>query len=181
MAVDENPARKLEPAEIVSRKVDLAKSGGRGIAAEIGGKVVLFAGQTELDNFVRQQVEWEGKIGPIRPEENAAAYSPWTEGLKTVLFIRVDFPDRPGAPVDHNDQPLTLADAQNLMDTQVSPFYVSNSYNKTRCKLLSHPWCGCRINNLFTLTRLGHCVKTLEAQPARPDLRLTISIWTLSP
>src|SRR5206468_10448707 len=81
--------------------------------------------------FVRQQVEWEENIGPVRSKDPNESSSLWTEGLKTVLFIRLDFPDKPGEPLDYNNQSLTPARAQNLIDNEVSPFYVSNSYSKT--------------------------------------------------
>ena len=53
-----------------------------------------------------------------------AQASPYTEGLKQVLFIRVDFSDKVG-------EPLTAAAAQALIDTTVSPAFVENSYGKT--------------------------------------------------
>ncbi len=134
IAVDENVVRKLEPTEYESRGVDLSKLGEYGIPAEVGGKVVHFSNQSELENFVREQIEWEAKIGPARPKERLAPEelaSPWTEGPKTVLLIRVDFPDRPGEPLDANNQPLTTVRAQNLFVNEVNPFYVNSSYNKT--------------------------------------------------
>ena len=69
--------------------------------------------------------------GTLAAEEDAQAIdaglppaSSWTEGPKTVLFIRVDFSDRAG-------DPISQAGAQSLIDTQVNNFYVANSFNKT--------------------------------------------------
>src|SRR5690349_10245089 len=50
--------------------------------------------------------------------------STWTEGAKKVLFIRVDFSDKPGDPVSE-------ATAKALIDTTVNNSYVENSYGKT--------------------------------------------------
>lgn len=113
MVVDEEPVRKVQPSQ-----------------AEIGGKLVNFSSPSELETFVHDQIEWEEKIGPVRPN-GVEASSPWTEGAKTVLFIRLDFPDKPGEPVDSSSQPLTVSRAENLINNQVSPFYVSNSLGQT--------------------------------------------------
>jgi hypothetical protein len=53
-----------------------------------------------------------------------ARASAWTEGGKTLLFMRVDFSDMPG-------EPLTVAAAQSLINSDVNNFYIQNSYNKT--------------------------------------------------
>lgn len=50
--------------------------------------------------------------------------SPYTEGAKTVLFMRVDFSDKPGDPV-------SIAAAQQLINTDVNNAYIENSYGKT--------------------------------------------------
>lgn len=113
MVVDEEPVRRIQPAQ-----------------AEIGGKLVNFSSPSELETFVQDQVAWEEKIGPVRPN-GVEASSPWTQGDKTVLFIRLDFPDRPGEPIDFQNQPLTVSRAESLINDQVSPFYVSNSLHQT--------------------------------------------------
>jgi hypothetical protein len=70
----------------------------------------------------------------VRPKKDAVATQPsslWTEGAKTVLIIRIDFPDKPGEPVDNwTGLPLTIQRAQDII-TDVNPFFVSNSYGKT--------------------------------------------------
>ena len=55
------------------------------------------------------------------PDTMASSY---TEGPKTILYIRVDFSDLVGEPVGQ-------AAAQTTMDTQVAPFYGAQSYGKT--------------------------------------------------
>ncbi|HEY0051343.1 MAG TPA: FG-GAP-like repeat-containing protein, partial [Pyrinomonadaceae bacterium] len=133
MAVAENPVRKLDASEYDLRNVDIERLSADGVAAQVGGEIIYFADEREFVNFETELIDWERKIAPARSArqnpENAA--SPWTEGTKRLLFIRVDYSDRPGEPIDRTNQPLTPARAQALMDTQVSPFYVSNSYQKT--------------------------------------------------
>ncbi|HEX8250349.1 MAG TPA: FG-GAP-like repeat-containing protein [Pyrinomonadaceae bacterium] len=131
MAVDENSARKIERAEFAARGVDVNKLGETGIAAEVGGKLLYFRDEKEFDKYARDLRNWEDKIAPTKPDNSANQASPWTEGAKTMLFIRVDFPDNQGVPVDRNGLVLTEPFTQSLMNTQVNPFYVNNSYGKT--------------------------------------------------
>jgi hypothetical protein len=132
IVLDENPARKLDSAEYAARGIDQSRLNETGVAAEIGGKIEYFADASAFENFVREQIEWEAKIAPRKSAADAAAPgSVWTEGPKTVLVVRVDFSDRPGEPLDHFNQPLTAARAQNLIANEVSPFFVNNSYGKT--------------------------------------------------
>ncbi len=147
MAVDETPARVINSAEYADQaaRVNAPVLEDGETAAEIGGKAIRFSGQAGLDAFVGKQIEWESQIGPTRVGQSSAkdnsgeqtlapeaTTSTWTEGTKTILFIRVDFSDAPGDPVDHTSgQPLTQARAQNIFASEVNPFYVNNSYNKT--------------------------------------------------
>ncbi len=57
-------------------------------------------------------------------DEGLPPASAWTEGAKTVLYVRVDFSDRVG-------DPLSLATAQSAIDTTTNQFFQSNSYGKT--------------------------------------------------
>jgi hypothetical protein len=133
MAVDENSVRKLEKSEYASRNVDEKKLAGKEIAAEIMGEIRYFSNQQEFDQYTSDLAAWEAKIMPSRLASDVVrnSLSPWTEGAKTVLVIRVDFSDRAGEPVDQSGVPLTVARAQNVINNAVNPFYVSNSYNKT--------------------------------------------------
>ncbi|HZH33679.1 MAG TPA: FG-GAP-like repeat-containing protein [Pyrinomonadaceae bacterium] len=133
MAVDENSVQKLERSEYETRNVDAEKLGVDGVAAETGDEIVYFSNQAEFEKYVNELTEWEAKIAPVRFGSNVSGdqLSPWTEGAKTVLIIRVDFPDRQGEPVDSTGLPLTETRAQNVINNSVNPFYVNNSYNKT--------------------------------------------------
>jgi hypothetical protein len=117
MAVDENPARILD---------------------EVGGEQKNFASEAEMDRFIDEQIEWESTIGPVRvstgnekslasesltPEQTT---SMWTQGEKKLLVIRVDFPDKTGAPI-------TTERAVSLY-SEVNQFFVNNSYGKTSIK-----------------------------------------------
>jgi len=126
MAVDENSVRKIEPSNAGFEK--------NKIAAEVGGKTVYFDDESKFDEYVRDLTTWETKIAPSRN-----AVSPWTEGSKTLLFIRIDFPDRPGEPTDRFNQPLTEGAAQNLIDGVVNQFYINNSYSKTSLRATVTP------------------------------------------
>ena len=131
MAVEENGWRKIEASEYGLRAVNPGKTGASGVAVEAGGETIYFSGERQFEEYVRDQIEWEMKIAPARYEENGNQISPWTEGAKTLLYIRIDFPDRQGEPVDGQNAPLTATRAQSVMDGGVNPFYVSNSYQKT--------------------------------------------------
>jgi len=75
-------------------------------------------------------VESEGGAGALAESGGMTAASAWTEGAKTVLFMRVDFSDMPGEPVDVPGNTLTVARAQSIIADD-NNFYKANSYNKT--------------------------------------------------
>lgn len=126
IAVDEDSIRKIDPSEFAARRVDTAKLGNTTVVADVGGETRFFADRDAFERFTRKLEAWESKPGP-----NEQDLSPWTEGTKTLLFIRIDFPDRPGVPVDRFGQVLTDEFAHGLMDGPVNEFYVKNSYGKT--------------------------------------------------
>ncbi len=91
---------------------------------------LLFHGGDTLYGFCTAEHSDEYETTLALGEEQAAAdsglppASSWTEGPKTVLYVRVDFSDRPG-------DPISLATAQTSIDTNTSDFYQANSYGKT--------------------------------------------------
>ena len=123
MAVEESAVRKIETAQL----------NNEAITAEVGGALRTFAGEKEYEEFVRDLEAWESKPAPTRE------LSPWTEGVKKLLFIRVDFPDREGVPVDRFGQVLTESFAQSLLDGPVNTFYFNNSYKKTSLRTTVTP------------------------------------------
>lgn len=56
----------------------------------------------------------------------------WTEGPKTVLFVRVDFSDRTG-------DPIAQGSAETLLNTTVNQFFRNNSYEKTSLSTVVTP------------------------------------------
>jgi drug/metabolite transporter superfamily protein YnfA len=150
IALAESPVRvlKAEDGDTLSAV--------QGVEAEVGGKILHFEDEEQLNRYEEKLKKKEMTIGPesgaaINPENTGATVadaeaatadgmadasesvvaSPWSEGPKSVLIIRVDFSDQPGEPTDWNGVPLTVANAQNLINTQCNNFYKNNSYNKT--------------------------------------------------
>jgi hypothetical protein len=119
--LDENPFKIIAPTEYADRNVDAGRIGEAGVASEIGGRVEYFPTRPAFEKRLREQLQAEAKIGPDQSPEAAAR--PWTEGVKTVLFIRIDFSDAPGG-VGTEQQTL------DMMNNQVNPFFAANSYNK---------------------------------------------------
>ena len=126
IAIDENSIRRLDSTEFAARGVETTKLGKNTIVADAGGELKFFRNSAEFEKVVRDLEAWESRHGPHQSE-----MSPWTEGTKSMLFIRVDFPDRPGVPVDRFGQVLTEEFSQNLFNGPVNEFYVKNSYGKT--------------------------------------------------
>ncbi len=91
---------------------------------------LLFHGGDTLYGFCvpEHADQYDGTLA-LGEEQTAAGEglppaSAWTEGAKTVLYVRVDFSDLAGDPV-------SLATAQSAIDTTTNQFYQSNSYGKT--------------------------------------------------
>ena len=144
IALAESPVRVLDADE-----VEGAAPVGQGIDAEVGGRVIHFNDRKELERYEEELKRREMTIGPRgtgkvsapdgaldsqeadAPASNVTAASPWTQGAKTVLLMRVDFPDAPGEPVSPDGTTLTTAYGQSLLNSQVNDFYKANSYNAT--------------------------------------------------
>ncbi|HEY1173418.1 MAG TPA: Calx-beta domain-containing protein [Verrucomicrobiae bacterium] len=149
LALHESPVRELEPGEFQVLNlpaVNLADGAASGVTAVIGDQVYTFASRGQLQEAARQLEEAETGFSPapkqsaasiLQPGTTAAAVpnlgSPWTEGLKNVLIIRVDFSDVPGDPRSRGASPTiyTAAYVKNLADTEVNPYYITSSYGKT--------------------------------------------------
>ena len=93
MVVDENFVRTLNSSEIAARNLVMPTSNKTVVTAEVGGKVVNFSNESKLAGFIREQIEWESKIGPTRAASNGAEtqLSPYTEGVKKILFYSCRF------------------------------------------------------------------------------------------
>lgn len=128
-ALYEFPVRRLKPEDVnffdyvpgspcpTSRKASTASE-----VVHDGDQAIGFCQPLHADELAQALADQEA--GAIAADGETAE-SPWTEGPKTVLFMRVDFSDRPG-------DPLSLASAQTLINTNVNNFFTSQSFNKTQ-------------------------------------------------
>ncbi len=93
------------------------------IAGDIGGEVVFFCCGTHYD-WVNKQLLAASGGGDISTGGSAGPPSiGWTQGPKTVLYMRVNFPD-------DLSEPISASDAYSRMSS-VNDFYVQGSYNTT--------------------------------------------------
>ena len=137
LAVASEPMRVLTraEAEAVSRRHgqalgttccvsgDPVDSRGQAVYAESGGGVLCFSG-TNYYNLVNQKwVLAEDGDNPPGGGGGGPVNDAWTHGTKTVLFMRVNFPD-------DLSEPISEADAYSAMDT-VNTFYTTVSYDLT--------------------------------------------------
>ena len=88
MAVDENPILKIETSKAKSEKA---------LPAEVGRRTdsLFCQARKSLTNTCLDLEKWESKSRP-RNRTFRKSFSPWTEGEKTILFIRVDYSGQSG-------------------------------------------------------------------------------------
>lgn len=121
IALHEQDWRPMEPAEAIARMAGVsapcAVSGKATVAAAAlaGDQVFTACSSLHLAQHLRQRPG----LGA-----DAVAGSAYSTGPKTVLFIRVDFSDRPG-------DPLSADDAKTLIEAKAGGFLQENSYNAT--------------------------------------------------
>ncbi len=138
LAVSTEPLRVLTAAEataldknavlsdaICSVSGKLAKSRGQNVYAHGGGGVIHFCGVDHLDLANKQLAlaESGGTSAGSNPVFPSAAQDTWTHGRKSVLYIRVNFPDDLTEPIS---EPAAYA-AMN----GVNSYYTENSYDLT--------------------------------------------------
>lgn len=97
-------------------------SGGDDLLVEAFGEEKRFANEDDLDHYVAMLVADENALGPSAFSQEAE--SPWTEGNKRILYLRVRFLDD-----DPTYEPVTLATAQSHQD-DVAEHYRIASYGK---------------------------------------------------
>jgi hypothetical protein len=145
MAVASEPLRRLAPEEaaalqksnpqpstlnseqvcsVCGRPADWR---GRAVYGESGGGVLCFCGMDHFDLVNRQWVLAESGTGGFGGSgvagSGGSGDDAWTHGPKTVLYMRVNFPD-------DLTEPISEANAYAVMDN-VNAFYVEDSYNQT--------------------------------------------------
>ncbi|MDB6110596.1 MAG: hypothetical protein JWR69_2346, partial [Pedosphaera sp.] len=137
LAVHPDPVRALEPEEVAAAekagvlvREQICGVSGRPsdyrkqeISADIGGEIVHFCGVDHLRLVNAQLTAAEGGTGIAPGGNTGAGVVGWTQGAKTVLYMRVNFPD-------DLTEPITEASAYATMNS-VNSFYVEGSYNTT--------------------------------------------------
>lgn len=81
------------------------------------------------ENLALATSDNSGQAGNASAPASPPALSP--TGLNRVLVIRVDFSDLPGDPRELGGMTYTAPVAQEILDSQVSSFYVQCSYGRT--------------------------------------------------
>lgn len=128
IALTESRLRRLFPGEPRTLPLELPRACP--VSKRQADAALVYNGGDALYGFcvAAHAAEYESTLAA---EEDASAIdaglppaSAWTMGAKTVLFIRVDFPDKTG-------DPLSQTSAENLINTSVNNFYVANSFNQT--------------------------------------------------
>ena len=137
LALHTDPVRVLDSAEadalirergqpadkICGVSGESAESRREPVAADIGGEVKFFC-RVDHARMVNRQLTLAESGGPGGISALAtAANDAWTHGPKTVLYMRVNFPD-------DLTEPISEAAAYNVMDS-VNDFYTEGSYDLT--------------------------------------------------
>ncbi|MDB6025377.1 MAG: hypothetical protein JWM68_1600, partial [Verrucomicrobiales bacterium] len=114
---------------------------GKPAFGEVAGRVEVFCGAGHLA-AMNQRLAAEGGI-TVDGEEPPIAHDGWTQGPRSVLFMRVTYPDDP-------TEAITEAGAYTLMDA-TSAWYADTSYNTT--------WLVTDVTPLMTLpqTKAWYC------------------------
>jgi hypothetical protein len=122
------------------------------IAAELGGEVGYFCGVEHLDAVKSYWISTENNGARGKTDAHSASYDRWTHGTKSLLYIRLNFPD-------DLTEPVSETGAYKVMNV-VNDFYAKSSYNLTAIEttvtpLLTLPqpkaWYGTNNNGAFSL------------------------------
>ena len=134
LALSEFPGRVLDPSELIAR-VEAGQSVGVSqeqtdaadgpVLAFGDGQLIRYADETEAIAalLLAEATEQSGATAAVAADlDGVIAYSPQTEGQKTLLIIRVDFPDFQG-------QSATDSTLQTLI-SDMNSVYTNMSYQK---------------------------------------------------
>lgn len=122
------------------------------VAGELGGEVGYFCG---VEHFEAVQSHWittENNAARGKTDAHSGSYDRWTHGTKSLLYMRLNFPD-------DLTEPISEAGAYQAMDL-VNEFYVKSSYNLTAIETIVTPlltvsqpksWYGTNNNGVFSL------------------------------
>ncbi len=139
VALSPGPVRLLSPAEAQFAKTTLVAAdpkcdvSGESTSLSVDEQVVEIAGEIQFvcrsEHASLLNTEWTDasgkwlKSGKEGIEDGPGALDSWSQGPKTVLFIRVNFPD-------DLTEPISLSDAYTLMN-DVNTWIVANSYGSS--------------------------------------------------
>lgn len=132
LALSDLPGRVLEPAEVSSRLAagilmeECPDLPGTGHQTDAGHEMVIALGDRRMtrsrseDHAIaalldEERAEQSGETAAATGDlDGVIAASPWTEGQKTLLIIRVDFPDAPGQVVSDATLGTLIADTNDV-------------------------------------------------------------------
>lgn len=125
LALSDAPVRVMPDEERAARGI-----AGPGLAVEVLGEVRRLSGTNELARLEAALIAQEDVVDPDAkaPRDGGGGPAPlstYTEGAKTLLYIRCDFPDHPGFPT-------SLATLSNAMNN-VAQYWDETSH--ARCTL----------------------------------------------
>ncbi|HEV2695282.1 MAG TPA: Calx-beta domain-containing protein, partial [Verrucomicrobiae bacterium] len=141
LAVSAEPLRALSVAEATTLDKNLlntdpvcsvsakpASSRGQPVYAESGGGILCFCGVDHFNMANKQLAASEGgKLAAVGNSGTFGTPTPtddtWTHGNKSVLYMRVNFPD-------DLTEPISATDASSVMNA-VNTYYTENSYDLT--------------------------------------------------
>ena len=141
LALHEDPLRVLSPDEAAALAQQRARpldpicgvsgnsvtSRNQPVYAESGGGILCFCGTDHYDLVNKQWAASENGTGGFGGTGVAGVGGPvddsWTHGPKTLLYMRVNFPDDLSEPISADDAYTSMAG--------VDSYYVANSYNLT--------------------------------------------------
>lgn len=132
MAVHESPVRLVEPLELADMPVPAnaglcpvsSDPGSRAVAVQAADEVFYLCDAGHIAPLAAAYIAAE-EAGdrtrmPSRMSAATADLNSFTQGEKSILFMRVNFPD-------DLEEPISETQAKNMMD-EVASFYAANSY-----------------------------------------------------
>ena len=173
MAVSVEPIRLLGPGEAgalaKARGQALSQNcgvcgaavnlGQQGLAADIGGELACFCGPAHAQLVTQHSVMAEdssgGGVRPLVATDQSADNDSWTHGEKSLLYMRLNFPD-------DLTEPVSEADAYNQM-VGVNAFYAEGSYDQT--------WLTATVTPLLTLPQIKAWYSTAGVGALLDDAR----------
>jgi autotransporter-associated beta strand protein len=139
LALSEFPGRVLEPSEVVARVAAGQALSESSETTDATDEVVIAFGDSRMVRYpdetqaiaalpLEEAAEQSGDTAGLADDlDGVIAYSPMTEGQKTLLFIRVDFPDFQGGSASDSTLQSLISDLNSV--------YTDMSYGKATFKL----------------------------------------------